>query len=145
MYYVVNLSIPINTPEATPLSAMISPVERLIKEVQIVYLDDPTTVGVRILDGSSRPAIPSSLSPGRWLLASGVGIVTIPADEIALSGSPYLVTVEAYNTSASVAVDIQLRFVIVNLTLFTSVQGILAQVTKALDALPHLIKKENGK
>ncbi len=138
MHYVVTLSVPAATTIAAPVVAEFSPLERIVKEIQIDWLTvptDKTKVGIRVLDGSSKPILPGGgMAGGATWIISSQSMLTIPGDDIPLMmGSPYTIRVESYNTNATGNnADVQIRFVIVNMTLLQAALGLLQLVKDAL-------------
>lgn len=97
MLYVAHLSIPGSTSQALPLSVSIAPAGRWITQIEIEFPPNTTyNVGVRLLDRASQFA-PAIGSNAQWIRGDDERVTW--RERFELTGSPYELRAEGYNTN----------------------------------------------
>jgi hypothetical protein len=138
MLYVAHFSLAANTLDSAPSVAQINPFGRFVSSVEIAF---PSTtnykVGVHLLDHQSQFA-PAVGSPSKWILGD---LATVKwGDEIfELTGPPYVLTLEAYNTNgAGGPLEVDVRVEIVSRLVQIEMADRLALVAERLGELLHV-------
>ncbi len=117
--YVVQLTVPANTPTSNPVRKQILPAAGIVARVQIRFPDKCYgAVGVRLLDRDSQYAPVES----GWIHANA-GTVEW-TDERRLSGPPFALNVEGYSLASDYPHTIEVRVDCVQRTLEMLLEGL---------------------
>lgn len=106
MIYISRMTIPINTPEHTPVFELVDVSLPLLKHAVVIFEKGatPTDAGCRIMERQSN-IIPAILSPELWIRDNGQ---IIPLDfKYRMQYDPYQIRIEAFNTSTQNTVDLE--------------------------------------
>ncbi len=133
MNYVFNVTVAQNISRDLPQRLEISPLERMVCEVQAKFPSNAADkVGVRLLDRNMR-FYPSTLSQASWVMDTGVTVVWRD-DSYSLVGPSYLLALEVFNENAAASCIVEVRVTVVNATLlqtmFSLVQHVRALVAR---------------
>lgn len=116
---------------------VIEPSERVIKSVAIIqWTGDFTSIGVRLKDHDA-PIIPHPNGPSKFLANNSTPIM----DEHVLTGSPYRIVVEGFNSHATNDAIVDIVVVCVNQTLL---QTLYALVELVRGVIPWLREREES-
>jgi hypothetical protein len=143
MLYVLSLTIPANTSADSPVTAELTPKDRLIEHGRVSF-PASDKVGVRFCDRQMGANwMPAPASTDGWLTGTSEAVQW--GEDYELSGPPYRIIMCGYNTDASAAFTVRAQLEIVRWPMRRILRDIATGLEKLRTDLAEMLTRPAGK